>query len=113
MSVTIGVTSRLVNWAGMENLREWTLESCVAHVAEGADPDGREWATVYWIESSRPGCKHAQALLQHLKSKYAETKTQFASTIALNPAMRHILKKLSIKEHNGEESDEEDWERAN
>ena len=73
-------------------LDEWQYESCTAHFANGSD-----WATLYYIESLTKRKGHATKLLEEAK-KYYKGK-RIGGTVALNPIMRHIYKKLKIKEY--------------
>lgn len=75
-------------------LDEWTYKSCTAHVGTG---DG--WATIYDIESEEEGKGHATKLLAIMKAHYEKEERVFGSSVALNPAMEHLLKKLNIYEY--------------
>lgn len=81
----------IIDKLGME-LHQYTWKSCVATVAEG---DG--WATLYDITSGEQGKGHATELLKLLKHVYRNV--SFGGTVALNPAMEHLYKKLKIKEY--------------
>lgn len=59
--------------------------------------EGEGWATVYTVESSMPGKGYCQQLLLKLKHIYKDV--NFGSTVALNDRMKHILRKLNIKEY--------------
>jgi hypothetical protein len=82
---------RTIDMMGVE-LEEYKWKSCIAQVGTG-----KGWATVYSIESGEQGKGHAQELLKLLKYVYRDVK--FGGTVALNPAMAHIYKKLGIKEY--------------
>lgn len=60
--------------------------------------EGKNWATVYTIESSNPNKGYCQQLLSSLKRIYKDV--DFGCTVALNPTMKHILQKLNIKEYD-------------
>lgn len=81
----------IVNIMGIE-LTRWTHKSCVCDVAEGDN-----WATIYTIESKKQGKGHATELLEYLKRYYGGYK--FGGSVALNPTMAHLYKKLKIKEY--------------
>lgn len=83
----------MVNVLGME-LDEWKLDSCIAHFAVGP-----KWATLYDIESLIKGRGHATSLLQEAKAYYESQNKKFGGSVALNPIMRKIYKKLKIKEY--------------
>ena len=57
----------------------------------------KDWATIYHIESTNPNKGECQECLRLLKEKYKDK--MFGCSIALNPKMQHILKKLKIKEY--------------
>ncbi len=82
-----------VNILGMD-LMEWTYKSCIAHFAEFPS-----MATLYDIQSSIEGKGHATLLLKEAKSYYQSKKKKIGGTVALNPRMRSIYKKLRIKEY--------------
>lgn len=81
-----------VNILGME-LDEWRVDSCIAHFGVGED-----WATLYDIESEIRRQGHATTLLLEAKAYYEKQGKKFSGTVALNPGMRRIYKKLKIKE---------------
>lgn len=81
------------NIMGME-LDIWQHESCEAQFGTGDD-----WATVYLIESADEGKGHAQELLTEAKKYYEGLGLRFGGTVALNPVMQHIYKKLNILEY--------------
>lgn len=76
---------------GME-LDEWRINSSIAHFGVGDD-----WATLYDIESKEKRKGHATKLLKEAKKYYKGKK--LGGTIALNPIMGHLYKKLKIKEY--------------
>ncbi len=78
---------------GME-LDEWRFDSCVAHFGVGPD-----WATLFDIESLIKKKGHATSLLLEAKAYYKSQKKRFGGSVALNPIMRHLYKKLRIKEY--------------
>jgi hypothetical protein len=82
-----------VNILGME-LDEWKLDSSVAHFGVGSD-----WATLYDIQSSIKEKGHATMLLKEAKSYYQSQNKKVGGSVALNPIMRKIYKKLNIKEY--------------
>ena len=59
--------------------------------------EGNGWATIYTVESEIPNKGYCQELLLELKEIYKDVK--FGYSVALNSKMRHILKKLEIKEY--------------
>lgn len=75
-------------------LDQWTHKDCKAEFGVG---DG--WATLYSIESKTQGKGYAQELLKSAKEYYGARGKTFGSSVALNPAMKHILQKLKIKEY--------------
>ncbi len=86
------IKPKTVNIMGM-NLDEWNVESCIAHFGTGDT-----WATIYDIESRNKKQGHATRLLKCAK-KYYESKGKIVGgTVALNPVMRGIYRKLEIKE---------------
>ena len=72
-----------------------TYKSCHATVAIGED-----WATIYSIQSSEEGKGHCQELCKQAKEYYSQHGKVFGSTVALSPAMKHILQKLEIIEYD-------------
>jgi hypothetical protein len=76
-------------------MTEIIYKSCIATIGEGKD-----WATIYSIESKEQDQGHCQELLKQAKEHYLKLGKVFGSTIALNPAMEHILKKLEIPEYD-------------
>jgi hypothetical protein len=80
-------------------LEIWRHKSCEAQIAEGDD-----WATVYLIESSQMNQGHAQELLKLARRYYEQKGFRFGGTVALNPVMAHIYKKLDIFEYTDEEA---------
>ena len=81
-----------VNILGMP-LDEWEHKSCIAHCGVGED-----WATIYDIESKEKGKGHASELIIKMKQYYEAQNKKFGGTVALNPTMSHIYKKLGILE---------------
>ena len=75
-------------------LEEWTNKSCTAQIGVGDD-----WATIYLIESKEKNKGHAEELLKYLKMIYKDRGKTFGSSVALSGPMRHLLKKLNIKEY--------------
>ena len=82
-----------VNILGME-LDEWKIDSCIAHFGVGND-----WATLYDIQSDNQGKGHATTLLAEAKSFYQKAGRKIGGTVALNPRMRKIYKKLGYVEY--------------
>ncbi len=76
---------------GMD-LEIWTHESCEASFGVGPD-----WATLYSIESQEKNKGHAQTLLIEAMAYYEGKK--IGGTMALNPIMKYIYKKLGILEY--------------
>ena len=85
------------NILGME-LDVWRHESCYAEFGVN-EPAG--WATLYSIESAERNKGHAQELLKEAKQYYKGHGLRFGGSVALNRTMRHIYKKLNIKEYRG------------
>ena len=85
------IKEKIINTLGME-LLEVTYKNVVANF--GYDDD---WITLYSIASSNPNKGEAQELLKLVKDKYKHK--AFAGTVALNPTMKHIYKKMDIKEY--------------
>lgn len=82
-----------VNVMGME-LERWLHDGSFIDVVEGDD-----WATIYMAESKLEGKGNMQKILLEAKKYYEDKGKKFGGSIALNPAMRHIYKKLGIKEY--------------
>ena len=77
------------------NLIRITYKSCIAHIACGPD-----WATIYDVKSCEEGKGHCQELCKQAKEFYSQHGKVFGSTVALSPAMKHILQKLEITEYD-------------
>ena len=77
------------------SLTQATYKSCTANIGVG-----NNWATIYSISSSDEGKGHCQELCKYLKEFYTECDKVFGSTVALYPAMKHILEKLEITEYD-------------
>lgn len=86
---------RKVNILGME-LDEWRYKSCLAHIATGKD-----WATIYDIQSRLEGQGHATALLLIMKSYYEKQGKAFGGSVALNERMSRLYKKCGVREYGG------------
>ena len=84
---------KVVNILGMW-LNEWRIDSCIAHFGVGKD-----WATLFYIESSIEGRGHASTLLAEAKNYYESKNKKVGGSVALNPKMKHLYKKLKIKEY--------------
>ncbi len=82
-----------VNNLGME-LDEWQLQNTFAHFGVGKD-----WATLYDIQSMDKNKGIAQELIIEAKKYYEDKGKKFGGTVALNPIMAHIYKKLKITEY--------------
>jgi predicted metal-binding protein len=80
-----------INVMGMEMI-EICHKSCRAEF--GFDDS---WATLFSIESHEEGKGHATELLQYAKEYFKDKK--FGGSVALNPTMKHIYKKLNIEEY--------------
>lgn len=93
MADEVTLRPRPVTVLGME-LDQWTYQSCVAHFGVG-----KEWATLYGIESTEPGKGHATELLTQAKKYYEGLGKRVGGTIALNGRMRKIYERLGITEH--------------
>ena len=88
------VVFKPVESMGMK-LTQVTYNSCTANIGVG-----KNWATIYSISSSDEGKGHCQELCKYLKEFYTECGKVFGSTVALSPAMKHILQKLEITEYD-------------
>ncbi len=88
-----GISITEVEEMGMPMSR-WEYKSCVAHFGVSDN-----WATLYDIESKEKNKGHATYLLEIAKEYYESTGKEFGGTVALNPVMSHIYKKLNIKEY--------------
>jgi len=84
---------RKVKVLGM-SLDEWQYESCIAHCATGKD-----WATLYDIQSSEEDKGHATNLLLTMKEYYEGKGLKFRGSIALNQRMRQLYCKCGIAEY--------------
>lgn len=78
---------------GMD-LDEWTHGSCEAHFGVGKD-----WATLYDIQSQKPGQGDATELLRQAKVYYEGLGKRVGGSVALNERMRAIYQRLGIPEH--------------
>ena len=67
-------------------------KSCTAQFGFGED-----WVTLYSIESNEKGKGHATELLIEAKERFKGKK--FGGSVALNPTMEHIYRKLNIEEY--------------
>jgi hypothetical protein len=88
------MNKRKITKLGMR-LHEWQHKSCTAEFAVG-----KNWATLYYIESKKEGQGHATQLLAVAKQYYEEKGKKFGGSIALNERMRSIYKKLDITEYD-------------
>lgn len=75
-------------------LDEWQYESCVAHCATGKD-----WATLYDIESADEGKGHAMQLLLAIKEYYERKGLRLGGSVALNERMRRLYQKCGVTEY--------------
>ena len=82
-----------VSALGME-LDGWQYKSCKAEVGVGKD-----WATIYFIESKQEGKGHATKLLLAMKSYYESEGKRFGGSVALNDRMARLYKKCKIREY--------------
>lgn len=73
---------------------QWDYMSCSAEIFEWPT-----FATLYSIKSLEMNKWHAQKLLMDAKEYYESRWKKFGWTVALNPTMKHIYKKLKIKEY--------------
>lgn len=85
---------RKLTTLGME-LIEWKHKSCSALFAVE-----ETYATLYAINSKEEGCGHATELLKAAKRYYKKDGKTFGGTIALNNAMKHLYRKLHIREYD-------------
>ena len=63
------------------------------------------WATIYSVKSSTTGKGQCQECLRLLKEHYEAKGLRFGCSVALNPAMRHILQKLGIHEYSDDDDE--------
>jgi hypothetical protein len=73
-------------------LLEFQWKGVTVYVAEGDD-----WATIYLVQSENEGKGECQELLKLLKKRFKDK--DFGGSVALNPIMRHIYRKLKIPEY--------------
>lgn len=76
-------------------LDQWKYKSCSAEVAVGKD-----WATIYLIESQQEGKGHATKLMLEMKAYYEKQGLRFGGSVALNERMARLYKKCGIREYN-------------
>ena len=86
---------KVVNIPGMP-LDEWQYKSYIAHCATGKD-----WATLYDIESAEQGKGHATKLLLEMKDYYEGKGLTFGGSVALNNRMQRIYQRCGVREFNG------------
>lgn len=72
----------------------WQYKSCSAQVGVGKD-----WATVYLIESQQEGKGHATKLLREMKAYYEKQGLRFGGSVALNDRMARLYRKCGIREY--------------
>ena len=73
-------------------LDHWTYKSCYAQFATG-----KNWATLYLVQSSEEGKGHATTLLIEAKKHY-ETQNKFvAGSVPLNGRMAELYEKVGYK----------------
>ena len=82
-----------VNSLGMK-LDGWKYESCIANVGTGED-----FATIFYIESEEKNKCHATILIKIMSKIYTDEGKSFATSIALSDPMKHLVKKLNLKEY--------------
>jgi hypothetical protein len=87
------MTREKINVMGMD-LERWEYKSCTADFGLGDD-----FATLYTIQSLEEGKGHATYLLTKAKIYYEGLGLKFGRTVALNPTMKSIYKKLNIQEY--------------
>lgn len=75
-------------------LDEWRYKSCLAYFAVA-----KEWASLYFIKSKKPGEGHATILLTEAKDFYEKEGKLVGGSVALNPRMAEIYKRLGYKEY--------------
>ncbi len=78
---------------GLE-LDRWVEGSCIADFGVG-----KNWATLYFIQSGEPGKGHATNLLLTAKKYYEDRGKNVSGSIALNERMAGVYKKVGIKEN--------------
>lgn len=72
-----------------------SYESCTAEVGVGED-----FATIYYIESKDKNKGHATELINRMRIHYETQGKEFATSVALSPQMKHLVKKLNLKEYD-------------
>lgn len=97
MSKPIDITIKVkeVNIMGMD-LLEFSYKSCIARCGYN---DEEKWGTIYTMNSSEPGKGHGTILIIAMKRFFEDKGYRFASSVALSPAMKHLLTKYNIKEY--------------
>ena len=84
---------KIVNVLGMTQL-EVVHKKCVAYFWFSIK---EKWITLFYICSTNPWKWEAQELLNQIKKDFDWF--NIGGTVALNDTMRHIYKKLNIKEY--------------
>lgn len=84
---------KIVRAAGPLTL--WKYKSCEAEIGS----DGKNWATVYFIESKEPSKGHATELLLAMKEYYEKRGLRFGGSVALNERMGRLYQKCQIYEY--------------
>ena len=77
----------------MDEILQVIHKGVVAHFGEGDD-----WITLYDVKSKNENKGECQEMLILMREKYKGKK--FGGTVALNPAMKHIYRKLNIEEYD-------------
>ena len=76
-------------------LDEWRHESCMAQFGTGKD-----WATLYSIQSREKRKGHATKLLLKAKDYYEKKGKKVGGSVALNPVMKELYKKVGYIEYD-------------
>lgn len=92
-----GLVIEPVNALGMDLLHV-TFGGVEAQFGEGDD-----WITLYEVHSANEGRGEVQEMLKRMMARYKGKR--FGGSIALCPAMRHIYRKLEIREYTEDTKD--------
>lgn len=83
-----------VNIMGM-TMDRWKFRSCTAHFGVGKD-----WATLYEIESLKEGKGHASFILERAKKYYEKQGKKVGGSVALNKRMKDLYERFGYEEYN-------------
>ena len=82
-----------------EKIMGMDLEVCRNKFCYAEVGTGKDWATIYHIESEVKNEGYGTSLLKEMKAHYEGKGLRFGSSVALSPSMKHLLLKLEIKEY--------------